>query len=214
MVGKIHNKRHWAIDLARLRKLKTWQLVVILLLLSLVAATFLRMNNLNMVERRDAVVAADKKGDKSAIKSSLSELQSYVSHHMNTDLGQGIYLTSSYDRDRAAAIAKAQSSKDAGAAYRQADQECKQRFTGGVSSFRNDYVQCVVNKTASLKSASDTLKLPKSELYRYDFASPLWSPDLAGLFAALAALTLLIIVVRSLSMLVLSLLLRRHFRTL
>lgn len=213
MVGRTHNKRQWASQLARLKRVKTWQLIVILLLLSLIAATFLRMNNLNMVERRDAVVAADKKGDTAAIKTSLTKLQAYVSHHMNTDLGQGVYLTYSYDRDRAAALAKAQSSKDEGAAYRQADQFCRQRFTGGVSSFRNDYVQCVINRTANLKTGQAPLKLPKSELYRYDFASPLWSPDLAGLFVALCALVVVIIILRTLSLLVLSLLLKRHFRS-
>lgn len=212
MVGRTHNKRHWANQLARLKRVKTWQLVIILLLLSLVAATFLRMNNLNMVARRDAVTAADKKGDRAAIQASLTDLQAYVSHHMNTDLGQGVYLTASYDRDRAAALAKAQSSKDEGAAYRQADQFCRQRFVGGVSSFRNDYVQCVINKTADLKTGQTPLKLPQSQLYRYDFASPLWSPDLAGLFVAVCGLLVAIIVVRMVFMIVLRLLLRRHFR--
>ncbi|HET7630243.1 MAG TPA: hypothetical protein VFK03_02615 [Candidatus Saccharimonadales bacterium] len=212
MVGKLYNNRRWSVDLARLKRVKTWQLVVILLLVSLLAVIFLRMNNLGMIDRRDAVVAADKKGDQAAIKSSLVDLRDYVSHHMNTDLGPGVYLTQSYDRDRAAAIAAAQASKDGGQAYRQADQECKQRFTGGVSSFRNDYVQCVINKTAGLKTGQSKLKLPQSELYRYDFASPIWSLDLAGLFVALAALLVAIIVIRGLFMLVLNLLLRRHFR--
>ncbi|HET6622657.1 MAG TPA: hypothetical protein VFG56_01855 [Candidatus Saccharimonadales bacterium] len=212
MVGKTHDKRHWAIELAKLRKIKTWQLLVILLLVSLLAATCLRLNNLGMVTRRDAVMAADKAGDQQAIKSALVDLQSYVSHHMNTDLGQGVYLTESYERDRAAAIDKAQSAKDAaGQAYRQADQECKQRFTGGVGSFRNDYVQCVINKTAGLEAANDKLKLPQSELYRYDFASPRWSLDLAGLLVAIVALIILIIIVRTISVLILNLLLRRHF---
>lgn len=210
-----------AIDKKRLHKsikqlqhIKTWQLIVILLLVSLVSVMFLRMNNLNMLERRDAVVAADKKGDRKAIKASLIDLRNYVSHHMNTSLDRGVDLRYSFDRDVKAAIAKAQKAGDtSGSAYRQADAACKKRFTGGVSSFRNDYVQCVVNKTDNLKTGQPELKLPNKELYHYNFASLIWSPDLAGLFVVLSGVIVVMIIIRSLSLLVLNILLKWRFQS-
>lgn len=214
MVGKTANKRDLARWLARLKKIKTWQLIVILLLVSLLAGIFLRMNNLNMVERRQAVLAADKRGDEQAIKQSLLELQHYVSSHMNTELGGGVDLVHSYRRDRAAAIKQAtQANTPAGEAYSQAVAVCKQQFTGGTASFRNDYVQCVVNKTSNIGSKAVEADLPNASMYNYDFATPAWSFDLAGIFVALAALLTLVIVARAASLLLLNLLLKHLFRS-
>ena len=46
-----------------LQRVKTWQLVVLLVIVGFVAATFLRLNSIGMVQRRDAVITADEKGD-------------------------------------------------------------------------------------------------------------------------------------------------------
>ena len=54
--GKI---RHSIQDLQRV---KTWQLIILLILVGFVAATFLRLNNIGMVERRAAVMSADQEG--------------------------------------------------------------------------------------------------------------------------------------------------------
>lgn len=212
-----HSKRsirHW---LKTLQTVKTWQLVVILLLISLLGATFLRMNNLGMVERRNAVLAADEKGDKAAIRDSLIKLQRYVAAHMNTNLNGGLYLSKSYERDRAAALEAAQGASNPNSAvYQQASVECRSRFQGGVASFRNDYVQCVIEKVAALSSAADPtagLTLPRADSYRYDFASPTWSFDLAGLTVALGVFIILVIITRLVTMAILHLLLKRHYRS-
>lgn len=209
------NKRsmkHW---LHWLQAVKTWQLIVILLLVTLVAATFLRSNSLGMAERRSAVLKADESGDKEAIRTKLVELQRYISSHMNTNLNGGLYLSHSYERDRAAALDAAGDTQNPNSAvYQQASIECRARWQGGVASFRNDYVQCVIDKVGALSSATDPaagLKLPRASNYRYDFASPLWTPDLAGLFVAIAALIIGVILGRLVALGALHLLLRRHF---
>ena len=69
-------------------KVKTWQLVILLLMAGFVAATFLRLNNIGMIERRDAVWAADKTGDVGKVQDRLYDLQRYVASHMNTDPGR------------------------------------------------------------------------------------------------------------------------------
>lgn len=209
------NKRDIKRSLARINRIKTWQLVVMLLLVSLLAASLLRLNNLGMVERRDAVIAADKSGDKQQIKQSLLELQHYVTSHMNTDLGSGVYLVSSYERDRAAALEAASDSTNPNSkVYQQASIECRSRFQGGVESFRNDYVQCVIDRVSSLRQQDDavaSIGLPKADTYRYDFASPLWSLDLAGITVAIGVVIALIIIARMVTVVLLRLLLRRHF---
>jgi hypothetical protein len=206
--------RHW---LHRLKLVKTWQLIIVLLLVTLVAATLLRMNNLGMVERRTAVIQADEKGDKGLIRSTLTELQRYVSGHMNTDMNGGVYLSHSYERDRAAALeAASNSSNPNSGVYQQASVECRSRFQGGTASFRNDYVQCVIEKVSSLSSAQDaaaSLVLPRAGNYHYDFAAPVWSLDLAGLAVAVAALIIGVILSRLVALGILNLLLRRRYNS-
>ena len=211
-MNKIPLKHYWQ-QIARVR---TWQLVVIALLLTIISATFLRLNNLGMVERRSAVIKADESGDKVAIKNALVDLQHFMSAHMNTQMNGGIYLSKSYERDRAIVLESANNaSNPQSAVYQQASIECRAKWQGGVESFRNDYVQCVIDRVSALSSASTpVVKLPKVDNYRYDFSSPLWSFDAAGFFVFLTGVTLVAIVVRVVSSLILSAVVRRQCRAL
>ena len=204
--------------LQRLARVRTWQLVVIVLLLTIVSATLLRLNNLGMVERRTAVIKADEKGDKTEIKQSLVELQHFMSSHMNTKMNGGVYLSKSYERDRGAALeAAGNASNPQAAVYQQASVECRAKWQGGVDSFRNDYVQCVIDRVSALGSSGDptaNVKLPLVDNYRYDFSSPVLSFDAAGLLVILTGVTLGAIVVRVVSSLILSLVVRRHYQAL
>lgn len=205
-------KRLW-----QLRRVKTWQLLIILLVLVFVAATFLRLNNLGMVERRDAVIEADKRGDDIAVARSLVALQHYVSAHMNTSLQKGLYLEHSYERDRDAALKAASDAENpSSAVYQQASIECQSRFQGGVESFRNDYVQCVIERVAQLNQGDDPvagLQLPRADLYHYNFSSPLWSFDFAGVFVLLCVGILVVIIGRLLTLFALRLMLKIHYRS-
>lgn len=202
--------------LVRVGGLRAWQLALILIPLLFVSATFLRFNNLGMVERRDAVLSADKDGDADAVARSLTDLQHYVAAHMNTDLGKGVYLQYSYDRARDAALSSATDAANPNSAvYQQAALDCRSRFVGGVASFRNDYVQCVVERVQALSPQADAVasaNLPAADSYRFDYESPAWTPDFAGFFTALSALVVFLIVVRAVSWLVLRLLVRRYYR--
>lgn len=182
----------------------------------IVSATFLRLNNLGMVERRSAVIKADESGDKTAIKNSLVELQHFMSSHMNTEMNGGVYLSKSYERDRAAVLESASTaSNPQSAVYQQASIECRAKWQGGVESFRNDYVQCVIDRVSSLSSASaPVVKLPRVDNYRYDFSSPLISLDAAGFFVFLTGVTLAIILVRVVSSLILSAVVRKQYHPL
>ena len=214
---KLRDKATYRRALRGIRRLKTWQLLVVLLLGIILSATLLRLNNLEMVERRSAVIAADEKGDREVLKSSVVELQRYVSRHMNTSLGSGFFLTKTYERDRDAALAAAnQSTNPNSTVYQQASIECRSRFQGGRESFRNDYVQCVIERVSAMSpqtNVEQTLNLPKADAYKINFSSPIWTPDLAGLAVAFCVLVTLVILGRGLLVLALRLLLRRHYRS-
>jgi hypothetical protein len=210
----VNEKRQLRHRLWQLRLVKTWQLLVILILLIVVASTFLRLNNLGMVERRNAVIAADKRGDDEAVFRALVDLQHYVSSHMNTSLGKGVYLEHKYNRDRDAALKAATiSSNPNSPVYQQASIECRARWQGGVESFRNDYVQCVIEKVSGLSAGkAAVLKLPRADMYRYSFVSPLWTPDFAGYTLLLCVAVTLVIVGRLVALGMLRLLLRHRYK--
>ncbi|OYX43931.1 hypothetical protein B7Y94_00745 [Candidatus Saccharibacteria bacterium 32-49-12] len=195
-----------------LQQVKTWQLVIVLLLVSFVAATFLRINNIGMIERRAAVIAADEAGDEEALVNRLYDLQRYVSRHMNTDLGRGVYLEASYNR----ALQQWQSqqygdSNPNGNIYLKAQQVCAPQF----SSYSSAYLQCTTAELAKYPAATeptDGNDKPRQEAYIHSYVDPTWSPDFAGWSVLVAALVALLIVGRLISLAVLRLLLKRHYK--
>lgn len=211
------NKKTLQIALARLRRVKTWQLVIILIIGLIFSIAFLRMNSLEMDSRRNAVYEADKAGDREEIKQALVELQNYVSAHMNTSLGKGLWIEESFNRDYESALNSAVISQNPNSAvYQQASIECRNRFQGGVASFRNDYVTCVHERVQSLKPQEDLsymVNFPIAEYYHYNFASPIWSPDLAGFFVLFCLIVTSVIGFRLLATSALRLLLKMRFKS-
>lgn len=195
-----------------LQRVKTWQLVILLVIVGFIAATFLRLNNIGMVQRRDAVISADKKGDEEATLARLYDLQRYVASHMNTDLGRGVYLEHGYARD----TQKWQESQYGtanpnGNIYKKAQEVCAPQF----SSWSYAYIQCTTNELAKYPAAhgpaSETSQ-PRKEAYIHAFTSPLWSPDFAGWSVLVCGVILLLILIRMVSIGVLQLMLRRRYK--
>lgn len=202
-------------NIRRLQRVKTWQLCIVLLLAGFIAATFLRLNNIEMVQRRDAVMSADKSGDKEAMKNRLIELQHYVAAHMNADMGI-IYLENQYKRDSEAAnVAAAAESGQRGNIHKKAQEICAPRHAS-LGPYSQAYQQCIItelDKHPQGSQLTSQLKLPKADTYRHSFVSPLWSPDFAG-FAVLGCLLIsLVIIGRLVGLGILKLILKmRHKR--
>ncbi|MGB3023577.1 MAG: hypothetical protein WBB39_02110 [Candidatus Saccharimonadales bacterium] len=201
---------------AWLRHIKTWQLVVIFVITLLLAVTLLRLNNLGMVARREAVFAADKKGEQTEIQRTILQLQRYVASHMNTSLDKGIWLEHQYERDREKALIEASNSLNPQAmVYQEASIECRSRWQGGVSSFRNDYVQCVADRVRALGTGSDSLSflhLPIADNYHYNFISPRWSPDPAGFVTLFSVFIVFVIALRLVSAMVIRFIIKHRFK--
>lgn len=205
------SSRETKLYLQRLTQVKVWQLIVLLLLSLFVSATFLRLNSIGMLERREAVFAADRQGDDTVTQKRLVDLQRYASSHMNASTGE-IYLAEKYKRDVQAMVTQAQASNDRGSSMLvEADRVCQQRFYG----YSQAYVQCVADEQAKYPSANepiDKVGMPNVALYRYTFLSPGWSPDFAGWSILVSALLLLLVVIRVSGAALLRYLLKRSYR--
>lgn len=196
-------------------RLKTWQLLMMLVPLLFVDATLLRLNHLKMVELRDAVLQADEAEDDEEIARSLEELKKYVFSHMVINIvedngaqkitfGTGpFYLEHQYIRAANAALEAAEQSlvSDAnphGNIYAAASAVCQPlAIANGWTWNDANYINCMMTEIQKYPAADElqsqmVANLPSTELYRKNYAAPVWAPTLTGF---LILLTLLIIVV-------------------
>lgn len=199
-------------SIKQLQRVKTWQLLVLLVLVGFVAATLLRLDNIGMVQLRDAVLSADKAGNETAISNNLVTLQQYSATHMNANTGQ-FYLQGEYGRASQAAVdAVNTSSNPYGDIYAKADAVCKPQFT----HYSQAYFQCFtseVDKYPPAPNLADRVQLPDTSLYAHSFISPLWYPDFAGLAVLICAVITLMIIARLVSLGILYLLLRQQYKS-
>lgn len=207
------NKKNIKASIKNISRVKTWQLVVILILMSFVSATFLRLNNMGMVERRDAVLVADEIGDQAVIQNRLYDLQRYVTSHMNTDMGKGIYLTETRKRDAEKAYSTAASdSNPNGNIYKKAQEVCAPKF----SNYSYAYLQCTINELAKYPASENLIsevELPPAEAYLHVFVSPLWTPDFAGWSVIAVVVILIMILTRITSVIILKMILKHRYKT-
>ena len=162
----------------KLRPISPWYFLVLAVISGIISINALRQNNLTMVRLRDEVFKADQQN--TDVETPLRHLREFVYAHTNTNLSSGsnavkppIQLKYRYDR-------LIQAEKDrVGAAdsqiYTDAQRICEQQIPGGVSgSGRVPCIQDYVSHRGVKEQA-----IPDS-LYKFDFVSPLWAPDLAG----------------------------------
>ena len=196
-----------------IQKLALWQLILLFVISAIISASFLRLNNVGMIQRRDAVIEADKQTDTGVLTSRLYDLQSYVSKHMNTDLGRGIELTESYKRDEASNIAATQTVSNINI-YKQANEICQPKNLKVLTIYR----QCVYDYLNSIPSGQVVATSLSTEqqlqlIYIHNYISPLWSPDFAGFSVLVTIAILLLIITRILAILFLRLMLKKYYKS-
>ena len=203
----------------KFHKIKTWQLVVALVPLLFVDATLLRVDHIRMTELRDAVLAADEAGDDAEISRTLEELKQYVFSHIVVNVvddngkqevafGTGpFYLEHTYIRAANKALEEAEAriasdSNPNGNIYQMASEVCQpQAIANGWSWDDANYINCMVGEIQKYPAAdelSDTIvaSLPSTELYRKNYASPVWAPTLTGLMLAITLVIIVVIFIR------------------
>ena len=209
----VANKKQIRTALKKISMLKTWQLIILLILVLFIAATALRLNNVGMDQRREGVYSADEAGDEDIIHQRLLSLREYSSSHMNANTGAFV-LKNQYDRDSQRALADAQNKSEEsespnGNIYKKAAEVCDPQFSG----YSQAYMQCFMNelnKYPESGAVSDSVVLPTAELYQYDFASPIWTPDIAGWTVLLAIIISVVIITKITLTVVLSMFLKRR----
>ena len=223
MVGKGKIKKH----LKQIQLLKNWQLFILLLLVIFVDLTALRLNNVGMVRRREAVEAADKVGDVEAARKATIEFANYVHAHMNS--GGIVYSDKTHwfkinrevkivwsniyesDMRKAEQIAReAESNNPNGNIFKKAEEACRPRFHGGYSLA---YQQCILDEQNKYPASNqDQIKAqyPNISEYTYNFVTPLWSPDLAGWTTLLAFIIIIMIIVKMIITTILKLILKKY----
>lgn len=179
----------------RVRRIKVWYLAVACVLMTAAAVLALRQNNLRMIELREAVYAADATGGN--VEAALQELRAYVHAHMNTDLtsGQssGVYppIQLKYTYQRLQQAENERIKQQNAAVYTDAQTICEQQNPQGFSG--RGRIPCIEEYVASHTAKEKTIP---AALYKFNFASPSWSPDLAGFSIALATIAYVLLVVR------------------
>lgn len=160
------------------RRIRPVYFLLIALVCGALCIVGLRQNNLEMARLRDAVYAADRNNKN--VVGALQHLQAYVGAHMNTDLSAGpnapyppIQLQYTYDRAIQAAGAAASTAN--AKIYTDAQHYCEQQDPYDFSG--RNRVPCVQQY---IQTHGATLPNIPDSLYEFDFASPGWSPDLAG----------------------------------
>lgn len=185
------HKRHLHHILKQLKLVRGWYFVAAIILVSIVAVFALRQNNLEAIKLRDHVLQVDKEnGD---VEAALRELREYVYGHMNTKLSSpnGAYppIQLKYRYERLVAAQKAPNNANLAT---EAQNYCETQIPTGRSLGR---IECIQNYMAT-HGAQAAKPIPDS-LYKFDFASPAWTPDLAGWSLVLLAFLVLLFVVRT-----------------
>ena len=196
---------------------QNWQLILILIPLLFVTATLLRLDHLRMAELRDEVLAADELGDETILQEKLLALQEFTFKHVvvnvverngmqNITFGTGpFYLEGQYLRAANIAIAEAEDklsddSNPNGNIYAAVSAICRpQAIANGWAWNSPGYLNCWTSELDKYPASEElnsqlTADVPPTELFRYNYASPIWAPSWAG-WAILACVIIIAIVI-------------------
>lgn len=203
----------------KFHRIKTWQLVVILLPLFFIDATLLRADHIRMTELRDAVLAADAAENDEEISQTLDTLKNFVFSNIvinvvddngrqEVSFGTGpFYLENQYIRAANKALEEAEASivsdsNPNGNIYQMASEVCQpQAIANGWSWNDANYINCMVGEIQKYPAADElnntiAASLPSTELYRKNYASPIWAPTFTGWMILFTILIIVVIFIR------------------
>lgn len=203
----------------KLHKIKTWQLLIVLLPLLFLDATLMRFDHIKMAELREEVLLADEAEDDERIARALEELKTFVFNNMvinvvdengeqRVTFGTGpFYLEHQYWRAANTALERAREeaavyNNPNGNIYGAAAEICQtQAIANGWSWDNANYINCMVSEIQKYPSAEEiqdkiVASLPSEDLYRKNYASPIWAPTLTGLMILITLMIIVVIFIR------------------
>lgn len=207
--------------LSKIFGFSTWKVLLVLILLCFVAATLLRSDHLEMSKLKDAVMAADADGTDEDIAEALKQLQEYTHKHIIFNFidengsqkiifGTGVfYLENQYNRkaNEALRVAQEKIDKEGGNmndynVHKKVAEVCDaQAIKYGWRYPNVNYINCFVNELAKYPEADQLAvtaeaKLPPTDLFRHDYASPMWYPCASGIVILICLLLVVVIIFR------------------
>lgn len=211
-----------------LKKIKTWQLFLVLVPLLFLDATLLRMDHIRMTELRDAVLVADASENDEEVTKRLEELREYTLSNIVVNVvddngaqkikfGTGpFYLEHQYIKAANLALEEAENhltgdNNPNGNVYAAAANVCRaEAISNGWEWDNPNYINCMVSEIQKYPAADeiqDTIRasLPSTELYRCEFVSPMWAPTVSGFMLLLTFIVIVVIIIRILIWIVLRL---------
>ncbi len=167
------------INPGHLVKNKLFMTFLLAVLFGFIAVGALRSNYSTMTKLRTEVSIADEQnGD---VEVALQKLRSHVHAHMNTNLSSGnsaikppIQLKYRYERLQATEAERVKSFNVGVGA--EGERICGAQFPNG--GFNPERVACIQNYVAQNAIKESAVA---DDLYKFDFVSPSWTPDLAGI---------------------------------
>ncbi len=184
---------------SKVRHLATvWGFLVIALISGVIGMNAYINNSRQAKKLYEELIAVDKAGGD--VEKALLNLRSFMYAHMNTTIGgptgvkPPIQLNGTYERLVAAEKARVAAAKAANSTlYNTAQQECEKAIPTGLSG--RGRVPCI-EEYVTTHAQPETEKPIPTALYQYDFASPAWSMDAAGIGLSIAALSSLVFLFR------------------
>ncbi|MBR6134202.1 hypothetical protein IKQ38_01855 [Candidatus Saccharibacteria bacterium] len=220
-MGGVAKKSKLKQALSKMFHFSTWKLVLVLILMCFVAATLLRIDHIRMTELKNAVMEADASNDDEAIASSLVELQTFTRTHIIFNyfdengeqkiiFGTGaFYLENQYNRkaNEALKVAQEKINQQGGNmneynVHKKVAEICDAEAIKHGWRYPNiNYINCFVNELAKYPEADQltvaaSANLPSTDLFRYDYASPMWYPCASGIVILICVILLIIVLVR------------------
>lgn len=212
-------KNRLKVALKAVFRVRTWKLILVLVPLVFLVATLLRFDHLGMVERRDAVLEADKSGDDEAILESLEELQRYTLTHIVVNVveqngvemltfGTGpFYLENQYVKKAMEELARAEASlvgageNPNGNVFKKAADVCDALGKQYGWGYSKPYIDCMTSELAKYPAMDEIedyteAMIPPTALYRQEFASPIWYPTWAGVLIVVCLIITVVIIIR------------------
>lgn len=227
MGGKLKEfirRRKWRV------KIKTWMLIVAVLVLLPIDATLLRFDHIRMTELRNEVLSIDaeisnEESDEETqisdekLADALIKLKEFVFSNIIVNVveengvqelifGTGpFYLEHQYLRAATKALSEAESmvasdNNPHGNIYAAAGEYCRgQAYANGWSWNSAGYINCMmgeINKYPASDELSNEIvaKLPSTELYRKNYASPVWAPTFTGWMILVTIILIVVILIR------------------
>jgi hypothetical protein len=177
----------------KLHPVSYWYFLAACIICAVIGIFAMRQNNLNAIKMREKVSKVDEQnGD---VEAAMRELREYVYAHMNTNLSSGTSIQQpvqlKYRYERLVAAEKARVADANTKIYTEAQAHCERLYPASASG--GPRVPCIESYVTT--NGVKEQQIPDA-LYKFSFASPRWSADLAGISLLLSGIFFILFVLK------------------